>query len=250
MFYGVPRNRFQDLNKALSILADIYEGRFYTNDMLITLSRNMSFQLDEKFMQIFESTASSDQEESLLWRLHTLCWAAQNALHIEGDFVECGVLKAFCSEVILKYIDFDKVNKQAYLYDTFAGLPEKTSTEEERQKWNYSEDDPDALYQSVCQKFSNMKNVHVVKGIVPDSFKEAVPEKIAFLHIDMNSVQAEILALEHLFDRVTPGGHIIFDDYGWRANIKQMFAERDFLLKRNHHVMELPTGQGLVIKHN
>ena len=37
----------------------------------------------------------------------------------------------------------------------------------------------------------------VVRGIVPDSFAQAVPEKIAFLHIDMNSSKAEIAALEH-----------------------------------------------------
>jgi hypothetical protein len=98
-------------------------------------------------------------------------------------------------------------------------------------------------------KFSAYKNVRIVRGIVPDSFTEAVPEKIAFLHIDMNSVNAEILALEHLFDRVVPGGLIVFDDFGWTCNVNQMTAELAFMNERNHHVMELPTGQGMVIKH-
>ena len=34
------------------------------------------------------------------------------------------------------------------------------------------------------------------------------PSRIAFLHIDMNNVKAEIGALDALFDRVEPGAPI------------------------------------------
>lgn len=249
MFYGVPAGREKDLRQALATIADIYKGQLYCNDMLICLWRNLSFRHDQKFISSFNDSATNDQERSLLWRLHTLAWAAKNALTVEGDFVECGVLHGFCSEVILKYINFQDLPRQAYLYDTFQGLPEKTSTEQERRSWDYSRFDPEILYTGVCKKFSQYKNVHIVRGIVPDSFEEAVPEKIAFLHIDMNSVKAEILALEHLFDKVTPGGFIVFDDFGWTCNANQMSAELAFMNARGHHILELPTGQGVVIKH-
>ena len=55
-------------------------------------------------------------------------------------------------------------------------------------------------------------------------------------------------ALEHLFDRVTKGGIIIFDDYGWSGYVKQKIAEDAFMAARDHYIMELPTGQGLLIK--
>jgi O-methyltransferase len=58
-----------------------------------------------------------------------------------------------------------------------------------------------------------------------------------------------MLALEHLFDKVTPGGFIVFDDFGWTCNVNQMSAELAFMKERGHPVLELPTGQGLVIKH-
>jgi predicted O-methyltransferase YrrM len=69
------------------------------------------------------------------------------------------------------------------------------------------------------------------------------------MHIDMNSEQAEMLALEHLFDKVTPGGMIVFDDFGWACNANQMKSELSFMNARDHQVLELPTGQGVVIKH-
>ena len=249
MFYGVPPGREKDMQQALAIIEDIYKGQFYCNDMLICLARNLSFRHDKKFISCFYDSVTNEQEKSLIWRLHTLVWAAKNALNVEGDFVECGVFKGFCSGVILKYLDFQDLPRQAYLYDTFEGLPEKTSTELERRSWDYTGYDSEAIYTGVREKFSSYKNVNIVRGIVPDSFEEAAPEKIAFLHIDMNSEKAEMLALEHLFDKVTPGGFIVFDDFGWTCNVNQMSAELAFMKERGHPVLELPTGQGLVIKH-
>ncbi len=249
MFYGIPKGREKDFQQALNTIADIYKGQFYSNDMLICLWRNCSFRHDQKFISCFYDSVTNEQEKSLVWRLHTLAWAAKNALNVEGEFVECGVFKGFCSSVILKYLDFQNLPRQAYLYDTFEGLPEKTSTAEERQNWDYTQYDPESIYNGVREKFSAYKNVHIVRGIVPDSFAVAVPEKIAFLHIDMNSEQAEMLALEHLFDRVVPGGFIVFDDFGWTCNVNQMTSELAFMTGRGHCIMELPTGQGMVIKH-
>ena len=249
MFYGIPPGREKDLQQALTTIADIYKGQFYCNDMLICLWRNLSFRHDQKFMSCFYDAVTNDQEQSLIWRVHTLAWAAKNALNVEGDFVECGVFKGFCSSVILKYLDFQNLARHAYLYDTFEGLPEKTSTEQERRSWDYTEYNPETIYTGVRERFSNYKNVNIVRGIVPDSFAQEAPEKIAFLHIDMNSEKAEMLALEHLFDRVTPGGVIVFDDFGWTCNVNQMSAELAFMNQHGHHVLELPTGQGVVIKH-
>ena len=248
MFYGVPAEREKDLQQALATIADIYKGQLYASDMLICLWRNLSFTQDQKFMSCFSASVTNEQERSLLWRLHTLAWAAKNALSVDGDFVECGVFKGFCSEVILKYLDFQNMARQAYLYDTFEGLPEKTSTAQERLTWDYSQCDGEAIYAQVRKKFSQYKNVNIIRGIVPDTFQEAVPEKIAFLHVDMNSEKAEMLALDHLFDKVSPGGFIVLDDFGWTCNVNQMSAELAFMKERGHYVLELPTGQGVVIK--
>jgi hypothetical protein len=249
MFYGIPPDREEDFQQALLTIADIYKGQVFCHDMLITMSRNLSFRHDQKFISSFNDCVTNEQENSLIWRLHTLVWAAKNALNVEGDFVECGVFKGFCTSVILKYLDFQDMPRQAYLYDTFEGLPEKTSTEQERQVFDYTKHDSEAIYTGVCEKFSKYKNVNIIRGIVPDSFEQAVPEKIAFLHIDMNSEKAEMLALEHLFDKVTPGGFIVFDDFGWVSNANQMSAELAFMNERGHPILELPTGQGVVIKH-
>ncbi|PSB27400.1 TylF/MycF/NovP-related O-methyltransferase [Stenomitos frigidus] len=249
MFYNIPKDKLETFTRALNDIVEVYDGQVFAADMLITPCKNMSFCLDEKLEASFNSTARTDQEKSLLWRLHVLTWAATHALQIAGDFVECGVFHGFSSAVICKYLDFEAVEKQFYLYDTFAGLPQETSTEEERTVYCYDAYDSAAVFSHVNKTFSPYPNVHIVKGIVPYSFAEKVPDQISYLHIDMNSTQAEILALEALFDRVSIGGLIVLDDFGWINHRQQMLAETEFMQKRGHHVLELPTGQGLIIKH-
>jgi len=248
MFYGIPKEKQKAFKEAIAVLQSVYPD-LYGADMLFCMWRNLSFKNDELFMKSFKSCIRTQQEESLLWRLHVLSWAAKNALNVEGDFVECGVFKGFCSAVLCKYLDFNSLDRKFYLYDTFSGLPEETSTKREREAWDYADFDPDEVLKEVLDVFSDYKNVEVIKGMVPNTFQESSPEKIAFLHIDMNSVQAEILALEHLFERVVPGGFIVLDDFGWACNKNQNIAEMKFMNERQHQVLELPTGQGVILKH-
>lgn len=249
MFYGIPEGKLPQFEKSLQQLSEVYPGQIVATDMLIAFGKTLTFRFDSKFQESLQDIAETDQEKSLFWRLHTLVWAAQHCLHLEGDFVECGVLRGFCSAVVCKATDFHTLAKSFYLYDTFSGLPEETSTEAEREAWSgYKSYDSQELLTYTRNRFSSYPNVNIIPGIVPYSFEEACPEKIAYLHIDMNSAQAEILALEHLFDRVVPGGMIILDDFGWLVCLAQAVEEDNFMRERGYNILELPTGQGLVVK--
>lgn len=100
----------------------------------------------------------------------------------------------------------------------------------------------------MTQRFADLSNVTVSQGKVPEVLHDVAPEKIAFMHLDLNNADAEIGALEILFDRMVPGAVLILDDYGWLAYRAQKDAEDPWLAQRGYRVLELPTGQGLVIK--
>ena len=81
-----------------------------------------------------------------------------------------------------------------------------------------------------------------------DVLAQTCPQEIAFLHLDMNVEQAEIGALDALFDKVVPAGFIVLDDFG-RSRLPALCVEETaWMKKRGYEVLELPTGQGLVIK--
>jgi O-methyltransferase len=232
----------------------------FWGDRLLTLDKSAAFRSDPRFaaaMQGVSSDTGATQyaaPDGISWRLNTLVWAARTALHIPGDFVECGVYKGDMSWVVTELVDLVRAKRTFYLYDTFEGFAPKYSSEDDfplaPQFFHFADRgyNTPQLYDSVCGRFSGKPYVKVIKGVVPDIIWEISPDKISFMHIDMNSPAPEVGALELLFERVSSGGVVIFDDYGWFLHAKQKDAADRFMSDHGHEILELPTGQGLLIK--
>jgi O-methyltransferase len=248
------------LSRVLTQATTRYRGRVFWGDRLLTLDKSAGFMDDPRFLAAYQGVRGShfydafDPPHTIAWRLHTLVWAAQRALNIDGDYVECGVFKGDMTWVVTELVDFGVLSREFYLYDTFAGFSPRYSSPEDYPDSDTFFDlahrdygDP-SIYPAVIDRFKNLSNVRVIRGVVPDVLAETVPDRIAYLHIDLNSPAAEVAALEVLFDRVVAGGTIVLDDYGWYFFRKQKEAEDAFFAARGHSVLELPTGQGLVVK--
>src|SRR5271167_4686579 len=102
MFYGFVGDQ-PEWERVLKLILEVKQAyqkigyRTYTGDMLCTFGRNQSFVDDPKFRAAFDHNAGSPTESSWLWRLHTLTWAASQALRLDADFVECGTFCGFMS---------------------------------------------------------------------------------------------------------------------------------------------------------
>ena len=219
----------------------------FSGDNLIALGRNLSFAHEGKFKTAFDRNAVGSEDKSKIWRIHTYCWAAHSALSVPGDFVECGVFLGLYSATLLDYLDWDAADKQIYLYDTFEGLAEKYATDRELDDLGDSYEIED-WHRRVIERFSPYSRVEIVKGVVPDVLAETSPQHISLLHLDMNAASAETGALDVLFERVSDGGFVLMDDYGRNENHELHLALRDWMKDHGHNILELPTGQGLVVK--
>lgn len=215
-------------------LAVLKNGGVFSGDNLIAFGRNLSFASDSRFAEAFMATTPNAQERSLVWRCHILHWAAMRGLELEGDFVEAACYRGFTARVIVNATDFGRLLRTYWLYDRFEA--------------QHLPGNPVGLFEEVKARFEDTPNVRVLKGKIPEVLSEAAPERISFLHIDMNNVAAEIGALDALYDRVAPGAVIVFDDYGWQDYSDQKAALDAWFRARGKMVVELPTGQGLVIK--
>lgn len=170
-----------------------------------------------------------------------MLWGVRNGLRLAGDFVECACYKGTTARIVCDAVDFGtQADRRYYLYDLFdydPSLPHHAMPEHSKQ-----------LYGWVRQRFSDLPNVTVSQGKVPQVLHEAAPRQIAFMHLDLNNAEAEIGALDMLFDRMVPGAVLTLDDYGWLYYRAQKDAEDLWFAQRGYRVLELPTGQGIVIK--
>jgi hypothetical protein len=241
--FQVRQEYAQRVKQAIDTLAEAF-GYTFAGDMMIALDRNVSFLEDERFMQAFNAEAADDTEKSLVWRIHVLCWCAFNSLRAAGDFVECGVFRGLSTKVAARWLDFARQPRAWYLYDTFAGIPADQLKPGDASPPYYEEA---GLYESVVRRFAEYRNVHVVRGRVPEVLAERAPEKVAFLHLDLNSAVAEAAALEFFATRFSPGAFVLLDDYGWRGFRPQKLAADRFFGRLGKPIMELPTGQGVAM---
>lgn len=220
----------------------LIQDGIYIGDNLITFGKGLGFLDDKPLMEAMARHADTFIERSLLWRINTVLWGVRNGLRLDGDFVECACYKGTTVRIICDAVDFAKYTSRRYfLYDLFEHDPSMTH--------HAMESHSAELFTQVKARFIDCPNVIVTQGRVPEALHKISPEKIAFMHLDLNNRDAEIGGLEMLFERMVPGAILVLDDYGWAAYAPQRLAESMWFRERGYQVLELPTGQGLVIKH-
>lgn len=237
--FGIPdQHAFE--KALLDLVMQTSRNGWWAGDNLFTFERNLGFLSDERFMVSINAHVETYVERTSLWRYHTLCWAASNAMRLPGDFMECACYKGTSARIVCDYVAFGASGKRYFLYDLFehdSSMPHHTMPAHGNQ-----------LYERVKQRFSDISTVTVTQGRVPEVLHEVAPDHIAFLHLDLNNAAAEIGALELLWERMVPGALLVLDDYGWLAYREQHVAENYFFNRIGYKILELPTGQGLVIK--
>ncbi|OBK45000.1 methyltransferase [Mycobacterium kubicae] len=189
------------------------------------------------------------------WRVHIALWAASIASRLDGDFIECGVNKGFVSSAVMQYLDWNSLNRDFYLLDTFAGIDERFITTSERESGALSKSAhslESGFYvsgaDSVRANFAQWPRAILVEGAIPDTLAQVKPRQIAYLHLDMNCATPEIAALTHFWDSLAAGAPVLLDDYAYEGYASQKLAFDEFAQLNRISICALPTGQGLIIK--
>jgi O-methyltransferase len=231
-------------SRALSLITEAisdHGATLYSSDNLITWNRNYSFLRDPFYIGILNDPSKNQVEKGIVWRSYILLYFAQLASTKAGDFMELGCYSGTSADLVTRKVAFAALKKKYYLYDRFewkAGYPNHAMP---------LHSDP-KLFDKVRATFADRDYVILVRGSVPDSFAEAFPEQIAFAHIDMNNAAPEVASLEAILPRLSSGGVVVLDDYGWWEYSKQKLALDPVVERYSLQILELPTGQGIIIK--
>lgn len=176
--------------------------------------------------------------------------------NIPGDIVECGVWKG--GMILLAAMTLRKFgdeSRRLYLYDTFSGMPKPGEEDidwdgnaalnawehwsEQKTPWGFG-GTVDEVRQVVEVSGYPPEKFVFVAGMVEDTIPKTVPEKISLLRLDTDLYQSTYHELVHLYPRLSTGGFLILDDYGFyqgaRKATDQYIAENnlDIFLSRIH----------------
>jgi hypothetical protein len=154
------------------------------------------------------------------------------ANQISGDIVECGV--AHGGSAAMMALTLTDQTRHLWLFDTFEGLPAPTEADPDRHIASLY---TGAFRASVEEVQSSFRRLGIAQAttIVPGLFQDTLPlwggQAIALLHVDGDWYESVRATLDNLYDHVSSGGIIQFDDYGHWAGARR--AVDEFLKSRN-----------------
>ena len=158
---------------------------------------------------------------------------------IHGDIAEVGVYKGGSAKLMRL-----ATNKKLHLFDTFEGLPE-TSSKDNQQKFSRGE-----LYASlegVQHYLREYQDVYFYKGLFPTTSGPVADKQFSFVHLDVDLYESTLNCLKFFYPRMSPGGVIISHNYYDLVGVRKAFDE--FFADKVEIIIEPPgTSQAFVIK--
>lgn len=140
---------------------------------------------------------------------------------VPGDLLEAGVWRGgvaiYMRAVLGAYGD---TTRKVWLADSFQGLPKPDA-----ERYPADAGDVHHVWDELAVSVDEVRHNFERYGLLDDQvqflegwFHETLPtapvERLAVLRLDGDMYESTIVSLEALYDRVSPGGYVIVDDYG------------------------------------
>ena len=168
-------------------------------------------------------------------------------LNLPGFVLEAGVFKGGS---LIQWATFRELlenenSRKIVGFDTFSAFPESTTVQSDKmfvEKWNKQFANEFVSKEEIEQSLSlkGMGNVQLIKGDIrvtlPQFLQNAPALRIALLHIDTDVYEPCKVTLEICWDKIVPGGIVLFDDY---ATIEgETVAVDEFLKGKSYKIQK------------
>jgi O-methyltransferase len=178
-----------------------------------------------------------------LQRCWTLWQGLSQALNVPGDVIEAGVFQGGTAH-LLRLVLADNPGKQLYLFDSFDGMKSVSVDADRHRAGDFS----DTSIEAVQVVVGEGDFIHYRKGWIPDTFSGLEDRRFCFAHIDLDLYDGVRDSLRFIYPRLSRGGVIVFDDYGFASCPGARKAVDDFFADKPEHPLALSTSQCLVHK--
>lgn len=159
----------------------------------------------------------------------------ESTLHLPGDVIECGVYRGGSLMKIARTLKDKAPDKRLLGLDSFGGFPEqdvlsldvgkKRSLGGIRKKFRFVGD----TQQRLRRNFEMYGvNAELVPGFFSETLSKVTDRTFCFIHLDVDIYSSYIECFEALWDRLTPGGVMVFDECDAQAWPGATRAIREF----------------------
>ena len=162
---------------------------------------------------------------------------------------ECGVYAGGTAHVLAATMQAYRGEQASkfHLFDTFNGMPD---TSVAQRHYHSPGAFGDTSLEQVQGRLHDYPFIQFHRGVIPRSFEDVAEVPLySFVHIDVDIYPTTLECCKYFWPRLSPGGVMVFDDYGFRP---YQYAERaavdEFFGRVPEKPIYLPTGQAVVTK--
>ena len=148
---------------------------------------------------------------------YQLCSVVESLSKVAGDIAEVGVYRGGSAKLICEL----KRDKKLSLFDTFEGLPEKTSCDERY----FAPGQFSADMERVRQYLAHDGGVTIYKGLFEETCSAVRDNRFSLAHVDVDIYQSAMACLTFFYPRLVTGGVILSHDYTTSRGVRAAFLE-------------------------
>jgi len=184
-----------------------------------------------------------------VYRCYELWQLVAESRHVPGVLIEVGVWKGGTAAVIARRARDCGIREPLYACDTFRGVVKAGPKDSSYRGGEHG----DASREEVSRLLDGLRldNVTILEGVFPDDTAHLIGDRdraVRFCHIDVDVYDSARDIFSWLWPRLSPGGMVVFDDYGFDATdgitrlVNEMRGRDDRLVIHNVN------GHGIVVK--
>ena len=167
----------------------------------------------------------------------------QASLSLPGDVAEFGVYRGHTAKALDRTLERAGSDKRLFLFDSFCGMPEVSHPLDDA--WEKG----DLAYpvKEVEKLFKESPRINIVRGYFSDTLPQYPDLRFAFCHVDADLYTSVKECIAYIMPRLSPGGVIVFDDYGFPETVGAKAAIEEYSGQAGPAFIPLPTGQAVYL---
>ena len=164
---------------------------------------------------------------------------------VPGDTAECGVFRGAGSYLMCR-MNAAQASRQRrhFVFDSFAGLSEPDA----RDGAHWRRGDLACGADEVRAQLAEFAAVSLLPGWIPERFAEVADRRFAFVHVDVDLYEPTRDSLAFFLPRLSEGGILLCDDYGFTSCPGATRAVDETLAGRPEKMLSLSCGGGFLVK--
>lgn len=161
---------------------------------------------DAEFSKLYEAIHDNTLVDRN--RCYALYLVSKQVKDVPGDVLEVGTWRGGTAGILTSQLP----GKQIYIADTFTGVVKSSDWEHYKDKAH--DDTSRDIVEGLLEKLK-VDNFTILEGIFPEETGEQlVADKLSLVYLDVDVYQSTKDAFNFVWGRLSPGGIVVFDDYG------------------------------------